>query len=233
MKKPGLKREEIFLETKLWPSFYEQADAVEKTLERLDTDYIDLLLIHQPAGNYMAGYRLMAKAYKEGKVKAIGLSNFTVEQIQEILAACEVKPAVLQTEVHSYSQEKELKAFWDQEGIVSANTEPDKLEKSGFHPVKSQFVDAPLIEELPVTLECRFLKENEDGNIIGQIVNVSADESVLEPDGSIDFTKFRPISFEPAHNACHVLGEKAGNVTLNNGVQMPKPGYGVSQVSNE
>ncbi len=118
MKKSGLKREEIFLETKLWPSFYEQADAVEKTLERLDTDYIDLLLIHQPAGNYMAGYRLMEKAYKEGKVKAIGLSNFTVEQIQEILAACEVKPAVLQTEVHPYSQEKELKEFLDQEGIV-------------------------------------------------------------------------------------------------------------------
>ena len=118
MKKSGLKREEIFLETKLWPSFYEQADAVEKTLERLDTDYIDLLLIHQPAGNYMAGYRLMEKAYKEGKVKAIGLSNFTVEQIQEILASCEVKPAVLQTEVHPYSQEKELKEFLDQEGIV-------------------------------------------------------------------------------------------------------------------
>ncbi len=118
MKKSGLKREEIFLETKLWPSFYEQADAVEKTLERLDTDYIDLLLIHQPAGNYTAGYRLMEKAYKEGKVKAIGLSNFTVDQIQEILAACEVKPAVLQTEVHPYSQEKELKEFLDQEGIV-------------------------------------------------------------------------------------------------------------------
>ena len=118
MKKSGLKREEIFLETKLWPSFYEQADAVEKTLERLDTDHIDLLLIHQPAGNYMAGYKLMEKAYKEGKVKAIGLSNFTAEQIQEILDVCEVKPAVLQTEVHPYSQEKELKKFLEKEGIV-------------------------------------------------------------------------------------------------------------------
>lgn len=118
MKKSGVPREEIFLETKIWPAFYEQADAVEKTLQRLDTDYIDLLLIHQPAGNYLAGYRLMEKAYKEGKVKAIGLSNFNKEQIQEILNICEVKPAILQTEVHPYFQEKELKAFLNKEGMV-------------------------------------------------------------------------------------------------------------------
>lgn len=118
MRKSGIPRDEIFLETKLWPSFYEQEDAVEKTLQRLGTDYIDLLLIHQPAGNYVAGYRLMEEAYKEGKVRAIGLSNFTPEQVQEILDICEVKPAVLQTEVHPYSQEKELKAFLDKEGIV-------------------------------------------------------------------------------------------------------------------
>ena len=118
MKKSGVDRKDIFLETKLWPAFYERADAVDKTLERLGTDYIDLLLIHQPAGNYIAGYQLMEKAYKEGKVKAIGLSNFTPEQIREILDICEVKPAVLQTEVHPYSQEKELKAFLSDEGIV-------------------------------------------------------------------------------------------------------------------
>lgn len=118
IKKFGVDRGEIFLETKLWPSFYEQEDAVEKTLERLDTDYIDLLLIHQPAGNYTAGYRLMEKAYKEGKVKAIGLSNFNEEQIQEILDMCEVKPAVLQTEVHPYDQEKKLKEFLEKSDIV-------------------------------------------------------------------------------------------------------------------
>ena len=118
IKKSVLSREEIFLETKLWPAFYEQANAVEKTLKRLDTDYIDLLLIHQPAGNYIAGYKLMEKAYKEGKVKAIGLSNFTPDQIQEILDVCEVKPSVLQTEVHPYSQEKELKKFLAGEGMI-------------------------------------------------------------------------------------------------------------------
>ncbi|MGN0535634.1 MAG: aldo/keto reductase [Eubacterium sp.] len=118
IKKSGVSREEIFLETKLWPSFYEESDAVDKTLERLDTDYIDLLLIHQPAGNYIAGYRLMEKAYKEGKVKAIGLSNFNAEQIKEILDACEIKPVVLQTEVHPYSQECELKEFLNSEDIA-------------------------------------------------------------------------------------------------------------------
>lgn len=118
MKRSGLPREEIFLETKLWPAFYEQEDAVEKTLERLGIDYIDLLLIHQSAGNYHAGYRLMEKAYKEGKVRAIGISNFTKDQVEELLSACEVKPTVLQTELHPYNQEPELKKFLSENGIV-------------------------------------------------------------------------------------------------------------------
>lgn len=118
MAKSGLAREEIFLETKLWPSFYEQDDAVDKTLQRLNTDYIDLLLIHQPAGNYAAGYRQMERAYEEGKVRAIGLSNFDEKLIREILDTCRVKPAVLQTEAHPYSQEKGLKKFLDGQGIV-------------------------------------------------------------------------------------------------------------------
>ena len=109
MKKSGLARQEIFLETKLWPTFYSDENAVDDTLERLGTDYIDLMLLHQPAGCYLTGYRLLEKAYKEGKVKAIGLSNFTEAQIEEIIDACEIKPAVLQTEVHPYAHAKELK----------------------------------------------------------------------------------------------------------------------------
>ena len=117
MKSSGINRKNIFLETKLWPSFYEQNDAVDKTLERLGMDYIDLLLIHQRAGNYIAGYRQMEDAYKKGKVRAIGLSNFNREQITEILNTCEIKPTVLQTEVHPYYQEKELKEMLSDENI--------------------------------------------------------------------------------------------------------------------
>lgn len=124
MKKSGLERSEIFLETKLWPCFYEDSDAVEKTLARLDTDYIDLLLIHQPAGNYIAGYRQMEKAYEEGKVRAIGLSNFSREQIEEILSVCRVKPALLQTELHPYFQNHELKAFLSENGIAAQSWYP-------------------------------------------------------------------------------------------------------------
>ena len=99
----------------------------------------------------------------------------------------------------------------DYVGMVSANTEAKKIEKSGFHILKSSKVDAPLISELPVALECEFIKTNEDENIIGQIVNVTVDETVLDADGEIDFTKFRPIAFEPSHNAYHVLGERVGS----------------------
>ena len=117
IKRSGVPREEIFLETKLWPAFYEEEDQVERTLKRLDTDYIDLLLIHQPAGNYMKGYKVMEKAVKEGKVRAIGLSNFDKKGIQEILDNCEIKPTILQTEAHPYYPQNEMKEFLNKEDI--------------------------------------------------------------------------------------------------------------------
>mgnify|MGYP000447133879 CR=1 FL=1 len=80
--------------------------------------------------------------------------------------------------------------------IVSANDTPDKLERAGFHTVKSEFVDAPVISELPMTLECKLLKFNEDGNVIGEIVNVCADESILDESGKIDPSKLEAITYD-------------------------------------
>ena len=85
----------------------------------------------------------------------------------------------------------------DYVGLVSGGSTPDKLEKAGFHPVRSSFLDAPVFAELPMALECRLVKFNEDGNIVGEIVNVSADEKILNGDGAIDPDKLRPISFDP------------------------------------
>ena len=99
----------------------------------------------------------------------------------------------------------------DYVGLVSANEVEDKLERAGFHTTKSEFVDAPLIDELPMTLECKLIKVNEDGNIIGEIVNVNADDSVLGEDGMIDATKLQAISYDPIHNKYVKMGEKVGN----------------------
>ena len=97
----------------------------------------------------------------------------------------------------------------DYVGIESANNVPDKFEKAGFHATKSEFVDAPLIDELSMALECT-VKSYEDGILIGEIVNVSADDSVIT-DGAIDPKKLKPITFDPANNAYIGLGEKVGN----------------------
>ncbi len=99
----------------------------------------------------------------------------------------------------------------DYVGIVSANKEPDKLKKAGFTVTQSTRVDAPIINELPMSLECKLVKFNEDGNIIGEIVNVSADESVLDENGTIDPAKLRPIAFDPVNNGYLVLGERVGS----------------------
>lgn len=97
----------------------------------------------------------------------------------------------------------------DYVGVESARKVPEKFEKAGFHATKSEFVDAPLIDELPIALECK-VKSFENGLLIGEIVNVSADESVVT-DGAVDITKVRPISFDPFGNAYFGIGEKVGN----------------------
>ena len=96
-------------------------------------------------------------------------------------------------------------------GVVSGNKEPNKLAKAGLHAVKSEFVDAPVIEELPMTLECKLIKVTHEGLILGEIVNVSADESILDNSGKIDPAKLRPITFDPVNNKYIQLGEVVGN----------------------
>ena len=117
IKNSGLEREEVFLSTKLWPSEYENPNAVDETLERLGVDYVDLLYIHQPAGNWLAGYRQLEKAYKEGKTKAIGISNFEGRYIEELETKWEVVPQFIQVEAHPYFTQKELRKTLDKYGI--------------------------------------------------------------------------------------------------------------------
>ena len=99
----------------------------------------------------------------------------------------------------------------DYVGVVSGNKVENKMEKAGLTTVKSKFVNAPVINEFPMAVECKLIKFNEDGICIGEIVNVSADESVLGEDGEIDPVKLEAITFDPVHNAYIKLGEKVGN----------------------
>ena len=117
MKDSGVRREEIFLSTKLWPSEYENENAVNETLERLGSDYVDLLYIHQPAGNWLAGYRQLEKAYKEGKAKSIGISNFEGKYIDELQTKWEIVPQFIQVEAHPYFTQKELRKTLDKYDI--------------------------------------------------------------------------------------------------------------------
>lgn len=117
LKKSGLAREEYFLETKLGPTLYENNGAIDGTLARLGVDYIDLMILHHPVNNYIYAYKMLEKAYKEGKLRAIGISNFPVEKIQEILDNCEIVPAVMQVEAHPYYPAEKVKPFCDAKGI--------------------------------------------------------------------------------------------------------------------
>ena len=117
IKDSSVAREEVFLSTKLWPSEYENENAVDETLERLGVDYVDLLYIHQPAGNWLAGYRQLEKAYKEGKAKSIGISNFEGKYIEELQAKWEVVPQFIQVEAHPYFTQSELRQTLDKYDI--------------------------------------------------------------------------------------------------------------------
>ena len=117
IKQSGKARESVYLSTKLWPSEYENDNAVDETLARLGVDYVDLLYIHQPAGNWLAGYRQLEKAYKEGKAKAIGISNFEGKYLAELETKWEIVPQFIQVEAHPYFTQKELRKTLDRYDI--------------------------------------------------------------------------------------------------------------------
>jgi diketogulonate reductase-like aldo/keto reductase len=121
VKESGIPREEIWITTKLWPSEYGEgktSQAIDKMLKRLDTDYIDLLLLHQQFGDYIGAYKDMQRAVKDGRVKSIGLSNFESERLEEVLNMAEIYPSVLQVECHPYYQQNELKKRIEKYGTV-------------------------------------------------------------------------------------------------------------------
>lgn len=136
------------------------------------------------------------------------------DQINICLAADHKTTAnILATKAFTVSMATEARLIaCDYVGIVSGNKEPDKFEKAGFHATKSEFVNAPIIEELPMTIECELVSYDEEMcHMVGKIINVSADESILNGKGKIDPAKLRPIIFDPCNNDYLVVGEKVGN----------------------
>ncbi len=112
----------------------------------------------------------------------------------------------------SFADQKNMTAA-DYVGLVSAAAEPNKMAKAGFHAVRSEFVDAPLIAELPLTVECRLLKIQElfgENQIIGEIVNMSADESILNEDMKVDLDKLQPLVFDSAQSLYRSVGKAVG-----------------------
>lgn len=144
IKESGLPREEFFITTKIWISNagYEKAKAsIEESLQKLQTDYIDLLLIHQPFGDYYGTYRAMEEAYKAGKVRAIGVSNFSPDRFIDLQHFVEIKPAVNQIETHIFNQQKETKKYLEKYKCQIESWGP-------FAEGRNDFFNTPLLKEI-------------------------------------------------------------------------------------
>lgn len=142
--KCGLPREEFFITTKVWISNagYEKAKAsIMESLKKLKTDYIDLLLIHQPFGDYYGTYRAMEEAYKAGKVRAIGVSNFYPDRFLDIYHFAEVKPAVNQVETHVFQQQTAAKEYMKKNGTQIMSWGP-------FAEGKNDYFNNPVLKQI-------------------------------------------------------------------------------------
>lgn len=108
----------------------------------------------------------------------------------------------------------------DYVGIVSGNKEPDKIKKTGWHAAKSEFVDAPLFDELPMALECKLISYDEETcRLVGEIVNICADDRILDENGKIDLNKFSPITYDPVHHTYRKIGDVVGKA-FNDGMKL-------------
>lgn len=137
----GVNREDIFISSKLWVSEYKNENAVNETLERLGIDYIDLLFVHQAAGDYISGYKIIEKAYKEGKVKSIGISNFYGKDLDTVLSEAEIKPQIVQVERHPFYTGQDINH------ILKEN----KIEVMAWYPLghgDKKLVNNPIFQEL-------------------------------------------------------------------------------------
>ncbi len=142
--KCGLPREDLFITTKVWISNngYEKTKAsIEESLKKLQTGYIDLLLIHQPFGDYYGTYRAMEEAYKEGKVRAIGVSNFYPDRYLDLFHFAEIKPAVNQVETHVFQQQKVAKKYMEKHGTQIMSWGP-------FAEGKNNYFQNPVLKEI-------------------------------------------------------------------------------------
>ncbi len=142
--KCGLSREELFITTKVWitNAGYEKAKAsISESMKNLQTDYIDLLLIHQPFGDYYGTYRAMEEAYKEGRVKAIGVSNFYPDRYLDLFHFAEVKPAVNQVETHVFQQQKIAREYLKKNGTQIMSWGP-------FAEGKNNYFQNPVLKEI-------------------------------------------------------------------------------------
>lgn len=125
IRQSGVPREEIFVETKLYPNQYADAEnAIDEALEKLDVDYIDLMLLHHPGTNDVEAYKAMEQAVADGKIRSIGLSNWYIEELEDFLPQISIMPALVQNEIHPYYQEIEVVPYIQSLGIVVQGTEP-------------------------------------------------------------------------------------------------------------
>lgn len=164
IEKCGLPREDLFITTKVWitNTGYEKAKAsIEESLKKLKTDYIDLLLIHQPFGDYYGTYRAMEEAYKNGKVRAIGVSNFYPDRYLDIVHFAEIKPAVNQVETHIFQQQKEANEYMKKNGTQIMSWGP-------FAEGRNDFFNTPELKEIgdkygktPAQVALRFLIQSD------------------------------------------------------------------------